>query len=81
MLKIKLKKNKKSKIYTICVFDSKKKNPKNLKKIGYIDRIKKKINIKNIEKYIKLGIKPSKGIKKILKMLKKKNKYDIFIQK
>ncbi|MGX7576885.1 hypothetical protein ACT2CI_00310 [Candidatus Vidania fulgoroideorum] len=68
--------SKKKSFFRIILQDTKK-NSKNFKKIGYIDRKKKLFFLKNFK--IK-GIQLSKGVKKIFKNLKKKNKnYDIQI--
>ncbi|MGX7576460.1 hypothetical protein ACWNYI_00315 [Candidatus Vidania fulgoroideorum] len=82
MLKIKLKKTKNRFVYNICILDAKKKNSRNMKKIGYINRYKKIININRIlfENYNKEKLPLSKGFKKITCLLNNNNDYKILFQ-
>ncbi|MGX7582784.1 hypothetical protein ACWNYQ_00315 [Candidatus Vidania fulgoroideorum] len=79
MLKAKFKKTGSKFIYKICVLDSRKINSKKIKKIGFIDKKKKIIIFYNnyFKIYISNGINLSKGLVKILKLIKKKNDYKI----
>ncbi|UOQ27868.1 30S ribosomal protein S16 [Candidatus Vidania fulgoroideae] len=86
MLKIKLIKigNKKTSIFSIISIDSRKIRSKNTKKIGFIDRIQKKLHINKdtLFKEIKKGAAFSYGFIKLTRSLKNKsfiNKYEIKI--
>ncbi|WP_458659161.1 hypothetical protein [Candidatus Vidania fulgoroideorum] len=84
MLKIKIIKQgkKNSSFYHVKKIDSRKINSKKSEKLGFIDRINKKIFLKlsKINNYKKYGARFSKGFKKIIKMVNKNNKkYDIKI--
>ncbi|UOQ38011.1 30S ribosomal protein S16 [Candidatus Vidania fulgoroideae] len=86
MLKIKLIKigNKKTSIFSIISIDSRKVRSRNTKKLGFIDRIQKKLHIKKdiLFEEIKKGVSFSYGFIKLVRSLKNKsfiNKYEIKI--